>query len=113
MLKKVIWCILFIVLIQTSCYNRKLHRDTPMCLDEQIKKFKKTCCANGANVKLYLFNKQSVYVFNPGNCGADMSSQVYDEKCNTLGHLGGFIGNTKINGEDFSKAEFVKIVWEK
>jgi hypothetical protein len=31
-----------------------------------------------------------------------MTSEVFDENCNSIGFLGGITGNTKINGEDLS-----------
>lgn len=53
-------------------------------------------------------------MFNPGNsCGADMTSEVIDSECNRLGFLDGESGITKINGEEFSHATFVKIIWKK
>ena len=55
--------------------------------------------------------QQVVYVFEPGTCGNDMAAPVMDANCNTLGSLGGFSGDTHINGEDFSNAEFLETVW--
>lgn len=52
-----------------------------------------------------------VYVYDPGTCGADQTSEVTNTKCETLGYLGGITGNNKINGEDFSSATFKKTVW--
>lgn len=85
---------------------------TPECISSMVITFKTNVCPNTATVKEYIFQKKTVYVFNRGTCGADMSMDVMDEKCRSLGHLGGIAGVTKINGEEFSKAIFVRIVWE-
>ena len=68
-------------------------------------------CEHGANVKEYIFQGQTVFVFDIGYCGADLSSGVVDNNCNLIGTLGGFLGNTKINGEEFSYAKYVRTVW--
>lgn len=65
------------------------------------------------NVKKYIFQNKTVNVFDPGNCGADMISEVIDSECNSRGLSGGISGNTTINEEDFSKASFQNITWEK
>lgn len=54
-----------------------------------------------------------VYVFDPGTCGDDMTSEVVDSECNSIGFLGGISGNMEINGEDFSTATFESLTWEK
>ena len=54
-----------------------------------------------------------VYVFDLGTCGADMTSEVLDENCNTLGFLGGIAGNTKINGDDFGNAKYKSTIWSR
>jgi len=85
------------------------------CLDYKIKEFKngEYACDNGANVKEYQFKGEKVYVFDPGLCGADMTSEVIDEDCNFLGYLGGIIGNTTIDGTNFSEAVFIKVIWKR
>jgi hypothetical protein len=42
-----------------------------------------------------------------------MTSSVIDSDCNTLGYLGGLMGNKTINGENFRNADFKETVWEK
>jgi len=84
-----------------------------VCLQDKIDAFKKTTCAEGACVKQYQFQKTIVYAFIPGNCGADLSTDIVNSSCETIGFLGGIMGNTKINGEEFSQAVLVKSVWEK
>ena len=82
------------------------------CLQIKIAEFKKTACANGATIKQFQFQNREVFAFNPGNCGADMTTEIIDSNCESLGFLGGIMGNTKIKGENFSKAELIKIIWE-
>jgi hypothetical protein len=95
----------------TSC---KKDSKTPACIDSKVNEFKNiTSCNIGTNVKQYEFQSKLVYVFDPGTCGADMTSEVLDENCNSLGFLGGIMGNTKINGEDFSNAKYKSTVWSR
>mgnify|MGYP000076591706 CR=1 FL=1 len=61
----------------------------------------------------YDFLGEKVYVFDPGTCGADMTSEVIDEDCNSLGFLGGIAGNVEINGANFSEAIARKIIWKR
>ncbi|MBU1014195.1 MAG: hypothetical protein KKG99_14450 [Bacteroidetes bacterium] len=86
------------------------------CLNNKIREFEKSdyACTKGANVKEYEFMNEKVYVFDPGLCGADMTLEVMDEDCNTLGYLGGLIGNMKINGIIFiTESKFIKTIWER
>jgi len=82
------------------------------CIELKIEDFKKNACSNGASIKQYSFQNKTVYAFLPGNCGADMTTEVIDENCKTLGFLGGIIGNTQINGESFPINQSTKIIWE-
>ncbi len=84
---------------------------TTKCLESKIEVFRNNSCDTGANVSEYTFQGKMVFVFDPGTCGADMTSEVMDSDCNTLGFLGGLTGNTKINGKEFSTAIFVKTIW--
>jgi hypothetical protein len=81
------------------------------CLNAKISSFQNDCCASGASVKEYTFQQESVFVFDQGPCGADFASYVLTSNCDTLGFLGGFAGNTVINGEEFSNAVLVGTVW--
>jgi len=83
------------------------------CLQTKINSFSSGnyACPTSANVKEYLFQNNTVYVFEPGNCGADMTAEVINVNCNTLGYLGGIAGNMQINGENFSNAVYVRTVW--
>jgi hypothetical protein len=100
------------IFVLASCFACKKDKRIPDCIDQKIDEFKHTTsCSFGTNVKEYNFQSSRVFVFDPGNCGADMTSEVLDENCNTLGYLGGFAGNTKINGEDFDNAKLVRTIW--
>ena len=83
------------------------------CLQTKINSFSSGnyACPTGANVKEYLFQNSTVYVFDPGNCMADMTSEVINSDCQTLGYLGGFAANILINSEDFSNVTFLRTVW--
>ena len=48
-----------------------------------------------------MFQNKLVYVFNPGYCGADLTTEVIDENCAAVGFLGGITGNDSINGVNF------------
>ena len=93
----------------------KCNKDSPEvlapCVEQKIAGFGAQACENGANVKEYIFHEKTVYVFDPGTCGADMTSEVIDKGCTTIGYLGGFTGNTQIEGENFDKASYVRTVW--
>lgn len=109
--KFLICFVLFFAFIQ--CKKTKGGKDIPAAIKIAIEKFDKETNCNSAKVDEYKFQSQKVYVFDPGICGADMTSRVADENNTTLGYLGGIAGNTKINGEDFSNAKFIKTVWTK
>lgn len=97
----------------SCCKKTSLGKGTPKCIEAKIKDFDKSSNCNTANVKEYNFQNKIVYAFDPGICGADMTTEVLSSDCSTLGYLGGFAGNTKINGEDFSNATLAKTLWEK
>lgn len=101
-------------IVVSSCDNFNIDPNTPECIISKITDFdKQITCEDGVNVKEYTFQEKAVYVFNPGTCGADMTSEVVSADCISLGFLGGITGNTIINGEDFSNAVFQKLIWEK
>ncbi len=111
-MKPIKYLLLSIVLILTSC--EKIDKDCPDCIRELTREFaKRPICDSGAAVGQLLFQGEYVYVFYQGACGADMSSSVLDQNCEYIGHLGGFAGNTKINGIEFSEnAIFQKYIWK-
>lgn len=102
--------ILLFASLLLSC--SKIDKEAPKCLNKKIKENQKGNC-DDANVEEYLFQGKTVYVLGFYNCASDGAAEVVDSDCNRLGYLGGIEGNTKINGEPFSNAVYVKTVWEK
>jgi hypothetical protein len=101
------------LLIPGACSKPPGATGTRKCLDLKIAEYSKSSSCDDASVKEYRFKEETVFVFEPGTCGADMTSEVIDMNCNTLGHLGGLTANTKIKGAEFSEASYVKTVWKK
>ena len=100
------------IIFFSSC-DKTFEKDVPDCIQNEINEFKETrICNSGAGVSEYIFQNRYVYVFSHGTCGGDLGVDVLNEECNFLGMLGGFTRNTEINGEEFSKAEFQRIIWE-
>ncbi|MGB0918083.1 MAG: DUF6970 domain-containing protein, partial [Flavobacteriales bacterium] len=81
----------------TSCNQD----DNAECVDDRIANFGNEICEEGATVKKYSFQENTVYVIHPGNCVVDGADEVIDSDCETLGYVGGFGGATDINGENF------------
>ncbi|MDP2388304.1 MAG: hypothetical protein Q8M29_18165 [Bacteroidota bacterium] len=86
--------------------------DVPEAIQQAIIQFDQEEDCATANVKEYIFQAQRVYTFDPGICGADMTTRVATGNNGTLGHLGGIAGNLTINGENFSSAVYVRTIWE-
>ncbi|MBL0048074.1 MAG: hypothetical protein IPP32_08280 [Bacteroidetes bacterium] len=97
----------------SACNKADIAAGTPKCIARKIKKFDKETSCKDAEVREYLFQGKAVYTFEPGSCGADESTEVLDDNCNMQGNLGGISGNRIINGEEFTKATFVKSIWKK
>ncbi|MDZ4824714.1 MAG: hypothetical protein SH856_14750 [Flavobacteriales bacterium] len=97
----------------TGCDKLDIASGTPRCVEKKIKDYNETSSCYNASVQEYTFQGKTVYVFEPGTCSADMTSELIDSDCNTLGHLGGIAGNIQINGEEFSSATFIRKVWQK
>ena len=98
-----------------SCQKVELKEVTPDCIQQKIIEFENSSnsCESGKSVYRYKFQGQFVFVFNPGNCGADMMSDVYDQECNPLCGLGGIAGNIMCNGDNFSEnATDETMIWE-
>lgn len=103
-----------LLIVLAACKKSNLEK-APECIQNKIEEFEKneSTCTDGAKVDEYKFIEKTVYVFDPGLCGDDMASDVYDSNCEYLGFLGGFIGNDTINGERFSnQAIFQETIWE-
>jgi hypothetical protein len=110
---KTIRLLIFVIpLFLTAC--EKIDSDTPDCIKNLIKHHDGLgLCQTGAFLNLYTFQGQNVYVFDPGQCGADMAATVYSANCEKLGILGGIAGNTKINGVEFGQvAVKIKTLWK-
>ena len=117
-MKKILLLVFGIFVIVASCskndkQTKTLSYTNKQCINNEIIAFENNnyACTTTAHVDEYLFQKDTVYVFNPGDCGNDMSSKVFSKYCKDLGNIGGFGGNIIINGEDFSSAVFIKTVW--
>ena len=96
-----------------GCKKEEILTGSSNCLENEIAKADRMALCDDPSIEEYLFQGKTVYVSHPGTCGADMASPVFDADCKSLGSLGGFMGNTRINGEDFSSATFVRTVWKK
>ena len=104
-----------ITLLLTDCQRIELKEDSSNCIEQKIREFENntSLCESGKSVYRYKFQDEFVYVFNPGDCGADMMSEVYDDTCNRICGLGGIAGNMICNGENFwQKATDEKLIWE-
>lgn len=111
---KVSYLFLFAFILLLSCSKYDIAKGTPGCIKSKIKSFDKDIdCDNGMAVSKYKFQGEDVFVFDPGTCGADMTSEVVNNNCETQGYLGGISGNSTIKGESFSNAVFVDYVWVK
>lgn len=95
----------------SACKKKEGTKEIPACIQQRLDEGIDPLCDSGASVDKFIFQEKTVYVFSPGDCGADMASQVVDADCNELGILGGIAGIDKINGEKFSHAVFVENVW--
>lgn len=109
---------LFTFLLAHACKKDGAAQSTssasiPTCLKSQIEVFEKQNTCASAHVDEMTFQFKTVYVFDPGSCGADMTAEVLDNTCKSLGSLGGITGNTKIEGGEFSQAKFVKTIWSR
>jgi hypothetical protein len=96
-----------------ACRKPKVAEGTPRCITRKVAAFEKQKLCDKATVDEYVFQDKTVYLFNEGVCYDDGASEVVNSDCTSLGLLGGISGNMKINGEDFSKAVFVRTVWRK
>ena len=112
-MKRLLIVLLLAHSVISSCSKLDIEKGTPKCVENKIKDFNKSSTCGNANVKEYTFQGNTVYTFDPGTCGADMSTEVINSGCNSLGFLGGIAGNTKINREEFSNATFIKTIWKK
>lgn len=106
------WLIILFTLNMACSVNRKAGWPGPE-LGKHMAAFKSEATCRDASIQEMEFKGRPVYVFNYGSCMNDRESPVRDEAGVLLGNLGGFVGNTTIEGEDFSKAGFKREVWRK
>lgn len=94
--------------------TRLISSKYPACLDAELRNFLKSgaSCPSGNTVKVYVFQQKTVFVIAPGSCGADMAARVLNDKCEELGSLGGFSGNTQINNESFGNAVYKETIYK-
>ncbi|MBK7818725.1 MAG: hypothetical protein IPJ60_15160 [Sphingobacteriaceae bacterium] len=95
------------ILLLSSCGKSK----QDPCFDSKKEEFKKTCCSNSANIEEYTFQGKTVYVYEPGNCGADMTSEVRMKNVKPWDTLVALPGITRSTVKIFANAKFVKTVW--
>ena len=110
-MKSFSFLILFALILLAAC--RKSSVPVPDCIQSKIAEFSNSSCEHGAKIEEYIFQGETVFLFSLGFCGADLGADVVDKNCSSLGALGGFTGNTKINGEEFTNASFVRKIWSR
>ncbi len=88
--------------------------DVSDCMKQHINEWSKSDMAcKGATLSEFEFQNNLVYGFNDNCMIADGSAPIFDENCNVLGMIGGITGNMKINGENFTNAKLIRVVWTK
>lgn len=92
--------ILFFML-SVACEKNSEKSGIPECVNEIIVLLEKEDCPSVGMVVEYQFMGGTVYVIEPRNCGADLTSQVVDSNCQTLCYLGGITGNIMCNEVNF------------
>ena len=110
------WLVLFFIvctIFLISCRMKQEEGSLPNTIAEKITSFSSSSTCNDAHVDEKKYQNNVVYVFEEGTCVADKETTVYAANGKFLGSLGGFTGNTQINGADFSSAVFIKTVWSK
>lgn len=97
----------------THCTDRDVPDETPSCIRKSIRQFnRRAACDTGATVTRYTFQESVIYVFSPGNCGADQSAQVVDAACDNVCTLGGFTGNIVCNGDTlYREVTNEEVIW--
>jgi hypothetical protein len=104
---------LLLVALLVGCNSIDIEGDIPECIMKKIKEFADTHDCDSSEVSEFTFQANLVYVFSDGNCWDDSQAEVLDSNCKTIGYLGGIIGNTMINGEEFSNATLIRSIWKK
>ncbi|MBC34589.1 MAG: hypothetical protein CL663_00890 [Bacteroidetes bacterium] len=84
------------------------------CLEAEFTDFvdAELTCDEGAYIRSYTYQNDTVFVLFPGICGADYQAEVINDECTSLGFLHGISGNDDINGERFSlNAVEIETIW--
>ena len=95
---------IILILFFASCQKMEVNlEEESACISQKIEAYKtsKLPCEFGKSIYRYKFQGEYVYVFNPGNCGADMMSDIFDQNCNLICGLGGIAGNLICNNQNF------------
>jgi hypothetical protein len=104
-----------IITFVNSCEVLNLKENVQDCVKNKIKEFSKSSkiCDQGASVYRYFFQDKYVYVFDPGNCRAEKIAEVFDENCNQICDLGGYMGNMICENTRFNEnATDETLIWE-
>jgi hypothetical protein len=101
-----------LLVLPFGCKKTDVKTGTPSCITDRINQNSKNSTCKDDDVKKYMFQGKKVYVISIGNCHPDGASEVVSGSCQSLGFLGGMIGNTKINGESFANATYIETVWQ-
>ncbi|HIP32755.1 MAG TPA: hypothetical protein EYG86_08345 [Crocinitomicaceae bacterium] len=111
-MKKIIGILTFALVALSSC-SKDAEDPVTDCLQDKLLTFDtNVACNNGATVKEYTFQNKTVFAFDPGVCGADLTTEVLNESCGTIGYLGGITNNDTIAGDHFGNtAVFVRQIW--
>ncbi len=94
-------CLFSLTLFSVQCEKGDAKSGLPACLKDKITQLEKEDCPSVSRVLRYQFQGETVYVIHPKNCGADLTSEVVDQDCKTICHLGGIAGNITCDGINF------------
>ena len=103
----------------TACTKQKpnIASNTPECIENEIKDNQENSNWMIGSVEEYRFQNKIVYAFLPDEeVIADASTQIKDENCRLLCHVGGFGGPAVnlCNGDNFyQSAVLVRVIWKK
>lgn len=93
--------ILTFIMFAIRCDKDDPEHVVPDCVKDKIDQLEKEDCPSVSRVLEYQFNGEKVYVIHPENCGADLTSEIVDQDCNTICYLGGIAGNLTCEGVNF------------